>query len=138
MLTPKQEAYVQNLVSGMSQREAYRAAYPSSLKWKDKSVDNKASALLNKNGEILARYNELKERSANKAVLTRARKKELLRSIAESEEAAVSDRLKAIDLDNKMEGDYAATKVEANVGTSSKLADVIGQLTKEGGECLGE
>lgn len=60
MLTQKQEKYVQELINGKSQRVAYREAYPSSRKWKDKNVDSRASNLL-KNDKVLARYLELKE-----------------------------------------------------------------------------
>lgn len=60
MLTQKQEKYVQELINGKSQRVAYREAYPSSRKWKDKNVDSRASNLL-KNDKVLTRYLELKE-----------------------------------------------------------------------------
>ncbi len=46
------------LAKGKSQREAYRIAYPNSKKWKDNSVDNKASLLL-KNAKVMQRYQEL-------------------------------------------------------------------------------
>ena len=42
---PRHEKYVQNLVSGMSQRLAYRDAFPKSKSWKDTTVDSKASEL---------------------------------------------------------------------------------------------
>ena len=58
MLTSKQEKYVNNLVKGMSQRIAYRNAYPSSKKWKDETVDSKASTLL-KNEKVKERYKKL-------------------------------------------------------------------------------
>lgn len=61
MLTKQQELFVLNLVGGMSQREAYRKAYPKSLKWKDKSVDSRASVLL-KNAKVVQRYNELMQK----------------------------------------------------------------------------
>lgn len=61
MLTPKQERFVQELVKGKSQRQAYRSAYPSSLKWNDNSVDNKASLLL-KNVKVRQRYEELQKK----------------------------------------------------------------------------
>ena len=47
-LTLKQEKFVLELIKGASQREAYKKAYPASKKWKDASVDSKASALLRK------------------------------------------------------------------------------------------
>ena len=41
-LTVKQEKFVQGLFAGLSQREAYREAYPSSVNWTDNTVDVKA------------------------------------------------------------------------------------------------
>lgn len=69
-LTTKQELFVQNLVAGQSQRQAYRKAYPSAKKWKDNVVDNKASELL-KNGEVLVRYRELIKQFSNMALWSR-------------------------------------------------------------------
>lgn len=63
MLTDKQEKFVQNLNSGLSQRQAYREAYPNSRKWKDSSVDSKASNLL-KTDKVLARFQELQKEKA--------------------------------------------------------------------------
>ena len=60
-LTDNQERFVQELIKGKKQREAYKIAYPASLKWKDNSVDNKASLLL-KNVKVMQRYDELKSR----------------------------------------------------------------------------
>ncbi len=59
-LTLKQEKYVQELVKGKTQREAYKAAY-STRKMTDKTIDEKASRLLSQ-GKVRARYNELKQR----------------------------------------------------------------------------
>ena len=58
MLTAKREQYVNNLIAGMSQREAYRAAF-NVKNSSDKTVDNKASKLL-KEAEVWARYEELR------------------------------------------------------------------------------
>ena len=69
-LTPKQELFVQGIISGLSQRQAYRQAYPSAMKWLDKVVDNKASELL-KNGEVLVRYRELLKQFSNMSLWAR-------------------------------------------------------------------
>lgn len=69
-LTAKQEKYVQGLVAGLSQRKAYREAYPSSLRWKDETVDSSASKLLT-NHKVLTRYNELMDKHKEKALWTR-------------------------------------------------------------------
>lgn len=57
-LTDKQEAFVQALVRGLSQREAYYEAYPKSKQWKEASVDSKA-CLLAQNVKVMSRLNEL-------------------------------------------------------------------------------
>lgn len=64
-LTVKQEKFAQALVSGMSQREAYKSAY-STKNMKDATIDRTAFEL-SKHPKISARYNdllsELKEKS---------------------------------------------------------------------------
>ena len=74
MLTNKQEAFVQGLVAGKSQREAYRAAYKAA-KMKIETIDKRACELL-KNGEITGRYRELleavRDEGAKQAVATAA------------------------------------------------------------------
>lgn len=52
------EDFVAFLVAGQSQREAYRNAFKQSIRWKDETVDNKASKLWNTD-EVQARYREL-------------------------------------------------------------------------------
>lgn len=101
---PRHEKYVQNLVSGMSQRLAYRDAFPKSEKWKDTTVDTKASVLF---GKVLERYNEILAEQKNDALLTRWEKRKLLADIARDEENACSDRIKAINTDNRMENEYS-------------------------------
>lgn len=58
-LTDKQEDFVQALISGSSQHEAYLIAYPSSRDWKPANVDTAACKLL-RVPHVLARYEELK------------------------------------------------------------------------------
>ncbi|HEL1630274.1 terminase small subunit [Streptococcus suis] len=52
------EDFVAFLLAGQSQREAYRNAFKQSVRWKDETVDNKASKLWNTD-EVQARYREL-------------------------------------------------------------------------------
>ena len=68
-LTPKQEKYVQGLVAGLSQRQAYIQAY-STKNMKDTTIDNNAYKLM-QNNEISTRYNELMEEHKSKALFTR-------------------------------------------------------------------
>lgn len=69
-LTPKQEKYVQGLVAGLSQRQAYIEAYPNAKNWKESTVDSRASETL-KNSKVLGRYNELMNEHKEKALWTR-------------------------------------------------------------------
>jgi len=68
MLTPKQEKFIQNIVSGMSQREAYKKSY-NAKNMADDTIDNKACKLFNSD-KIRARYQELMKRLENKAIMT--------------------------------------------------------------------
>ncbi len=68
-LTPKQEKFVQGLLSGLSQREAYKQSYDCS-NMKDSTIDVKASELF-ANGKIRVRYDELMGEHKNKALWTR-------------------------------------------------------------------
>lgn len=64
-LTDKQEKFVQELIKGKSQREAYKAAYNCS-RMKDTTIDVKASELFS-NGKMRVRYNELHDRLIQEA-----------------------------------------------------------------------
>ena len=69
-LTPKQELFVQGIIAGLSQRQAYRKAFPNSKKWKDTTVDVKASELL-QNGKVLVRYRALLKQFSNMSLWSR-------------------------------------------------------------------
>jgi phage terminase small subunit len=56
----KHEQFCQVWLETGNKSEAYRKSHPNSLKWKDETVHNKASAL-SKKGEVLARYDQLQE-----------------------------------------------------------------------------
>lgn len=64
-LTDKQEKFVQGLLKGLSQREAYKQAYNTS-KMSDKTIDEVASKLF-KNHKVTTRYNELHGKVVEKA-----------------------------------------------------------------------
>lgn len=125
----RKEKYVQGLISGLSQRKAYLVAYPKASKWKNETVDNKASKLL-RDDEVWARYVELQEENAKTAGLTRERKKEILKRLAEDESISPNERIKAIDVDNKMDGEYVSkVDLSGSLETKqSKVDDVIEQL----------
>lgn len=105
----RHEKFVQSLIAGMSQRQAYREAFKRSTRWKDETVDSNASRLL-KTSKVLTRYKELQEEAQDAAIMTRKERMVVLSNIAQNAEKE-SDMIKAIDTLNKMEGDYT-NKVE--------------------------
>lgn len=107
ILTVKQETFVQELVKGKSQREAYKAAYNAS-NMKDSTIDEHACRIFKKD-KVHARYIELMSKAASKAVATREEILLELTSIAmppltqkgeRAEESAQekNTRLKALEL----------------------------------------
>lgn len=72
MLTAKQETFATGVASGLSQAEAYRQAFPSSRKWKDESVWQRASKLAS-NVKVQSRIQELltKAAEANEVTIER-------------------------------------------------------------------
>lgn len=111
----RHEKFAQGIAQGLSQRKAYREAFPNSKKWKDTTVDTKAYEL-NRKGEILERLQELRDESSSKAVKSAQARKEWLSSIVDCETEDMNTRLKACDMLNKMDGEYV-TKVEADVNS---------------------
>lgn len=105
MLTPKQEIFVASLVKGNSQRQAYIEAYPNAAKWKEESVDNRASKLL-KSAEVLPRYQELLKKAEDEAIMSAVERKRWLTGVVKGEQFTTTDKLKAMDLLNKMDGQY--------------------------------
>lgn len=140
-LTLKQEKFVQNLIQGMSQREAYKNSY-NAEKMKDETIDNKASKLFQKD-EVRARYYELLEKLEDEAIMDAQERMKWLTSVVKGttqEEvlveladgtqvkkrlpAKLDTKLKALDQLNKMSGEYV-TKVEGNVQIAKKLEELL-------------
>lgn len=114
MLTANQEQFVQNIIQGMNQAEAYRSAYPKQ-RMSDKTIWEAASRLM-KNDKVVARLNELRSELAKPSIKTAQERLEWLSRLIDNEEESTSDKLKAVDLMNKMQGEYVQ-KVEAAVNT---------------------
>ena len=136
-LTAKEEKYVQGLVTGLSQRKAYREAYPSSKEWKDRTVDSRASELFKKSN-VLGRYNELMEEHKDKALWTREEAinelkwlyKQAIKSIEDQDEGYVrqgtsSALLGAIQELNKLEDLYPSDKHQVeHIGQVNFIDDI--------------
>jgi phage terminase small subunit len=139
MLTAKQEKFVQCIIEGMSQADAYRSAYDTS-RMRDKTVHEKASRMA-ADDKIRARIEELREQVMTPSIMSAQERLELLTRMAKGEEpervvqfiegqrfefevpASLKLRREAIDTMNKMTGEYV-TKVEGSVSVT-KLEDLI-------------
>ena len=139
MLTTKQETFAQNIIMGMSQAEAYRNAY-NTKKMSDKTVWENASRLMN-NSKVIARVEELRSQVAKTAIMTAEERLKFLTKIINGEEneivlevdsdgkqvemkmpPSLKTKLSAIDIMNKMQGEYV-TKVVGNM--DAKLEDLL-------------
>lgn len=116
MLTAKQEQFVQNIITGMSQADAYRAAYPNQ-KMSDKTVWETASKLM-ANPKVATRVQELREKLAAPSIMTAKARLEWLTTLILSEAETTADKLRAADIMNKMTGEYVQ-KIEAEVQTET-------------------
>jgi len=120
----RHEKFAQGIASGLSQRKAYRAAFPNSQKWKDETVDVKASEL-KKNDKVLVRLEELAQKSSNDAIMDAAERKEWLTMVIKNAMEETKDKLKAIDLLNRMDGTYITkVEVDANINVTEKVREV--------------
>ena len=124
MLTKKQEDFVQGILNGMSQREAYRNAY-SAENMSENAIDREASLLL-KNPKVAQRFSELRKEMAKPTIMTAQQRLEFLTNVINGEEDMVH-KLKALDLMNKMQGEYVQ-KIDANVNAD---IDICIELTDE-------
>lgn len=131
-LNIKQEKFIQNIVKGMSQREAYKDAY--NAKYKDEVIDVRACELFN-SSKVQVRYKEIMDRLEDKTIMSAKERMKWLTEVvkgiqtnttygengqAYDNEAYISDKMKAIDLLNKMDGQYVQ-KVEADLDLNIRV-----------------
>lgn len=113
MLTVKQEKFVQNILNGMTQRQAYKDAY-NAENMKDETIDSEACILF-KDQKVAERYQELLKEMEKAAVMSALEKRKLLKEMILNDKNSMGDRLKALDIDNKMSGEYIENlKVESD------------------------
>lgn len=118
-MTPKQEKFAQCVADGMSQADAYRAAFDANG-MKDATIHKRASELM-ANGEISGRVQQLKEQLSSKALWTRLDSVMALQtaiSIAENKNDA-KGLVSAIKELNAMHGLNEPSKIELTGGTNN-------------------
>ena len=119
MLTAKQDKFAHSVaLEGMTLSDAYRAAYDTS-KMTDKTVNEKASVLAAQD-KISARITELREQLTSEKIMSAQKRMEWLTDLVKSAEASNTDKLKALDILNKMDGEYVQ-KIAAEVQTETTI-----------------
>lgn len=112
MLTPKQEVFVQKIIEGLSQADAYRAAY-STKNMSDKTIHEAASRLMS-DSKVSARVKELRDQITKETIMSVQERMEWLTEIVKDNRTNISARLAASDQMNRMQGAYIQ-KIAADV-----------------------
>lgn len=107
----KHEKFVQNLVNGMSQRQAYKDAFQ--VDYDNDAIDSNASTLFRQT-KVRQRYNELIKELEDIAIMSAKERMVYLTNLLLDNEIDTNAKLKAMDILNKMSGEYI-TKIEADV-----------------------
>lgn len=125
MLTPRQikfaEYYAQ---SGNIAQSAVKAGYSENY------AKTNAGKLL-ENDSVLEYLRRIGAQNSSDRILSAAKRQEILSDLAQDEDNAPLERIKAIDTLNRMTGEYTV-KVDAAVQPSEKLADALAQLAAPG------
>lgn len=142
-LTPKQERFIQNIVSGMTQRQAYKEAFQ--VDYDDNAIDSNASTLFNST-KVQQRYKELMDKLQDEAIMSAKERmiwltkvingdiKEVATTFKTDEDgntetieneftSKLKTKLIALDTLNKMSGEYK-TILDGSVGIT-KLEDLL-------------
>lgn len=123
MLTAKQEQFAKNVaLEQMSYADAYRNAY-GAKNMSDKTVWEKGSRLKSTD-KVKARIEELRAELAKPGIMDAQKRLEWLSELVGNPEESTNDKLKAIDIMNKMQGEYVQ-KVQANVTYEDNLREVV-------------
>lgn len=125
MLTTKQENFAQAVaLKNMSYSEAYRTYYKTN-KMTDKTIWDTASKLAS-HPEVSQRIDELKKHLSNENIMSAQERLQWLTELIKSNDASNSDKLKALDIMNKMDGEYVqkiAAEVQAETTINIELVD---------------
>lgn len=113
MLTPKREKFANAVADGLSQADAYRAAFEVKPGTKPETIQANASRLM-ADSMVAARVAEIRKALADKALWSREDSVRTLADIARGvdAEAKPSDRVAAVKAINAMHGWDAAQKHE--------------------------
>lgn len=124
MLTDKQESFARAIaLDGMNQSDAYRACYDTETDRQETVWD--AASKLASHPEVAQRIAELRGETATPQIMSAQKRREKLTDIIENPGSSPREVMQAIDLLNKMDGEYVQ-KVQANVTYEDNLRKVVG------------
>ena len=126
-LTPKQEKFCQLIFEGKTQTEAYRGAY-NCTNMKPATANSKAYELM-QNVQITARIAELRAALTEKTLWDFTQAAKVLLEVVyrgkgknkAEEPASDGDRLKSVDMLNKLHGIEPAKKIDVSIVDSVKV-----------------
>ena len=131
-LNVKQEKFIQGIINGLSQRQAYKEAY--GVTYADEVIDVRACELFN-SSKVQVRYKELLQELEDKSIMTAKERMKYLTEIVKEKTkekaytmfgdeyervANFKTKLDAIEILNKMSGEYK-TRIDADVKTEIKV-----------------
>lgn len=139
----RHERFVQNLIKGMSQRQAYRDVYKNNMT--DKQVDEEACKLFN-SPKVHQRYEELMQQLEDTSIMSAKERMKWLTDVIKniqrddvyvkdsegnetligSKNADINTKLKAIDTLNKMDNTY-----QQNIKVSGNINNPFENLSEE-------
>lgn len=122
-LNDRQRRFAEFVVTGDAASVAYRKAGYSSTG----NAAEVCAAKLLRNAQVAAYLEKLRKPQTEKAIATRQRKREILAEIMEGKikGSSVTDRIRAVQVDNLMTGDNKPIKVEGEI-TLKRVLDAIG------------
>ena len=124
MLTTKQEDFAKNIIEGMSQADAYRSAYDTK-RMSDNAIYREASLLMS-NPKVAQRIKELREELAKPSIMSAQERLEWLTQLILSKDESTTDKLRAADIMNRMQGEYVQkveTEFKNAINISVELVD---------------
>lgn len=129
-VTDRQEIFVQEIVKGTTQRQAYVIAFPAAKNWKISAIDPTASKLL-KNPVVAARLAELRQQAQKQNALSRDGVLEQLKQIGfgdiDPDKIRPADKIRALEAIAKIMG---FDQVQINIGTIEDLSPIAEMIKK--------
>ena len=123
-LTIKQQLFCQNIVAGMSGKDSYINAY--NTKGNPNTAYTEATKLLARNDiqeYIKTLRKPLEIKASTEALTDRAKKRKFLWDVIENNDMDMNNRLRAVDLLNKMDSEYI--NINKNIDESNSTITAL-------------